>query len=173
MSAGERREEILDAAVVEFAQNGLHGTSTETIAERVGVSQPYLFRLFGTKKGLFLSAVERGFDRVEEAFRRAAEADPEDVLEAMGRAYGVLLTRREELLLQLQSYAASGDPEIQAVVQRRLGGLYQYVEEASGANPDEVRDFFASGMLLTVAAAIDLPSLLGEAWARKCLGVEL
>src|SRR6266571_6871148 len=90
-TAGERREEIVTAAMAEFALGGLNGTSTEAIARRAGVSQPYLFRLFGTKKDLFLAAVERGFDRVEAAFRRAAEAHPENVLEAMGKAYGTLL----------------------------------------------------------------------------------
>ncbi|MGH3145143.1 MAG: TetR/AcrR family transcriptional regulator, partial [Rubrobacter sp.] len=55
-SSLERRETVLDAAVVEFAEKGLHGASTEGIAERAGISQPYVFKLFGTKKGLFLSA---------------------------------------------------------------------------------------------------------------------
>jgi len=48
-SADERREEILVAALEEFGEHGLHGTSTDDIARRAGVSQPYLFRLFGTK----------------------------------------------------------------------------------------------------------------------------
>ena len=38
-----------------FARGGLHGTSTEEIAEAAGISQPYLFRLFGTKKRLFVA----------------------------------------------------------------------------------------------------------------------
>ena len=38
---------------------GLHGASTEDIAAAAGISQPYLFRLFGTKKELFLATVER------------------------------------------------------------------------------------------------------------------
>ncbi len=171
MSAEERREEILEAAVAEFAVHGLHGTSTETIAERVGVSQPYLFRLFGTKKDLFLAAVERGFDRAEAAFRRAAESEPEHVLEAMGQAYGALLVHREELLLQMQSYAACADPEVQEVVQRRFADLFRLVEQLSGADEDQLREFFAHGMLWNVAASIGLPSLLGEEWARKCFDI--
>ena len=51
-SAQERREEIVEAALVEFAAHGLDGGSTETIAKAVGISQPYVFRLFGTKKKL-------------------------------------------------------------------------------------------------------------------------
>src|SRR5690348_3139188 len=88
MTAADRREAILEVAVSEFAIAGLHGTSTEAIAERAGISQPYLFRLFGTKKGLFLACVDRCFDRTEGTFRAAAEADEEgQPLAAMGRAY--------------------------------------------------------------------------------------
>src|SRR5690349_24775256 len=58
-SATERRDEILEAALVEFAARGLDGGSTETIAKAVGISQPYVFRLFGTKKQLFIATVER------------------------------------------------------------------------------------------------------------------
>jgi AcrR family transcriptional regulator len=166
MSAGERREEILEAAVADFAVKGLHGTSTETIAQRAGVSQPYLFRLFGTKKDLFLAAVERCFDRTEGAFRRAAESGAEDVLVAMGRAYIDLLAHREELLLQMHAYAACSDPDVQEVVRRRYGELYRYVEQVSGASQEKIREFFATGMLLNVAAAMDLPSVMRSTpWA--------
>src|SRR5438128_10791267 len=91
-SAEERREEIVTAAMAEFALGGLNGTSTEAIARRAGVSQPYLFRLFGTKKDLFVAAVERGFDRTKQAFERAiAEVDPDSPMPAIGRACGCLL----------------------------------------------------------------------------------
>ena len=63
MTADERREAILEAARGEFASTGFHGTSTETIAERAGISQPYLFRLFGTKKELFIASVRRVLPR--------------------------------------------------------------------------------------------------------------
>jgi AcrR family transcriptional regulator len=173
MSADERREEILEAAVSEFARRGLHGTSTDTIAQRVGISQPYLFRLFGTKRGLFLAAVERGFDRVQEAFRVAAEAEPESVLEAMGAAYGRLLTNRDELLLQMQSYAACADPEVEELVRRRFGELYRVVEERSGAGEDDVRAFFAHGMLLNVVASMNLVAVRGDdSWLSRCINVE-
>src|SRR4030081_72994 len=49
-TAEERRAEVLKAAVAEFALHGLHGTSTEMIARRIGISQPYIFRLFPPQK---------------------------------------------------------------------------------------------------------------------------
>lgn len=171
MSAAERREEILQAATIEFARGGLAGTSTETIARRAGISQPYLFRLFGTKKGLFLAVVELGFDHVSQAFRLAAESHPENVFEAMGEAYSRLLLHRADLLLQLHAYAACSDPDIQEVVRGRFAALYRTVQQLSGADAASVRDFFAKGMLLNVAAAMDLPAVIDdEGWVRDCLG---
>ena len=128
MSAAERREEILETAVADFAISGLHGTSTEAIAQRAGISQPYLFRLFGTKKELFIACIGRCFDRTQSAFRVAAEADESgEPLEAMGQAYVELLADRELLLAQMQTYAACGDEEIRTVVRRRWGELYRTV----------------------------------------------
>jgi AcrR family transcriptional regulator len=161
-SAEERREAILEAAIAEFAAYGLHGTSTEVIARRVGISQPYIFRLFGTKKELFLAVVERVYDRIEATFREAAASRPDDPLAAMGSAYRALLTGRDELLLLLQSFAAAGDPQVQEVGRRRYAALYREVAGISGADDEALRRFFAFGMLLTVAAALDLPLLAGK-----------
>ena len=170
MSADERREEIVQTAVADFAIGGLHGTSTEAIAQRAGISQPYLFRLFGTKKDLFIACIGRCFDRTQGAFRAAAEADEAGgPLEAMGKAYVELLADRELLLLQLQTYAACGDDEIRTVVRRRWGELFRTVERLSGAPADDVRAFFATGMLLNVFASMDVMEH-PEPWSERLLG---
>lgn len=173
-TADERREQVLEAALGAFAAHGLHGTSTDTIAERAGISQPYLFRLFGTKKELFIACARRCMERTREAFRQAAETPgPEPVLGRMGKAYIALLEDRELLLGQLQLQAACGDEEIRAVAREGYGALYREVERLSGASEDEVRLFFATGMLLNVAAAMDLPELADRAgWARRLMGGE-
>src|SRR4029079_4199635 len=87
-TAAERREAVLDAALVEFADRGLHGASTETIARADRISQPYVFRLLGTKKELFKATVARCLRETLEAFQRAAEGKRgEEALEAMGSEY--------------------------------------------------------------------------------------
>src|SRR3954449_6162633 len=110
-TADERRDEVLDAALAEFALSGLHGTSTERIAQRVGLSQPYLFRLFDTKKQLFIAAIERCFRQTLELFREAsADVPREDAMMAMGRIYRErLLPDQTRLLAQMHAYAACGD----------------------------------------------------------------
>src|SRR6059058_6608753 len=87
-SAEERREQILEAALVEFAARGLEGGSTEAIARAVGISQPYVFRLFGTKKHLFMATIERCLRGTLEMFHTAsAGLSGEEALQAIGEAY--------------------------------------------------------------------------------------
>jgi AcrR family transcriptional regulator len=176
-TAADRRDAVLDAAIAEFARLGLHGASTEDIARRAGISQPYIFRLFGTKKDLFLAAVDRVNDRVAAGFREVATAtsgEQQPPLRAMGLAYHTLLANRASLGMLLQSFAASGgDPAVQEHVRRRFAELYDYVREATGIGEEEATVFFSQGMLITVAAALDLPQVLGfadwEAFERHCL----
>jgi AcrR family transcriptional regulator len=170
MPAAERREAILEAARIEFSRGGLHGTATEDIARRAGITQPYVFRLFGTKKALYLATIERCFDRIHHEFEVAATAaEPGSELQAMGEAYGPLLRDRSLLLGQMHSYADCSDPDVRAVVSRRYGELWEWVERTAGASSEQVRDFFAKGMLLNVIAAIDLRGL-NDPWVTECLG---
>jgi AcrR family transcriptional regulator len=168
-----RHEEILDAALQEFARRGLHGASTEDIARRAGISQPYVFRLFGTKKALFIAVVNRCFRQTHELFSRAAEGKRgTEALEAMGAAYVERLgTDRTQLLAQMQAYAACDDPEIRQVVRNGYGDLFAYVERVAGDVPARaVSEFFATGMLLNVIASMGFArSEPNEAWADRLL----
>jgi len=167
-SAEERREQILEAALAEFAAHGFEGGSTEAIARAVGISQPYVFRLFGTKKELFVATIERCMSGTLEMFRTAvAGSKGEEALHAIGEAYGErLATDPTYLRSQMQAYAASDDPQIREVVRAGYGELVEYVERVSGLPPDRVSRFFAKGMLLNVMASLDL---LGadEGWAKR------
>jgi AcrR family transcriptional regulator len=167
-SAEERREEIVAAAFEHFAQSGYNGASTDAIARDAGISQPYLFRLFGTKRELFLACHERSHDRIRSTFERASEGVPqEERLAAMGQAYAGLLADRTALLFQMQSYAACSDPVIQAQVRDRYSSLVQRVTELSGAEAHEVWQFFSFGMLMNVIASLDLGAIADhDEWAK-------
>ena len=173
--AAERREELVAAAVHEFAHGGLHGTPVERIARRVGVAQPYVFSLFPTKRELFLAALERSFERVADSFRRAAEdfragraEGCEDALQAMGEAYKKLLqSDRDHLMLQHQCYAACDDEVVRARVRRRFAELAALAQELSGAEPERLDDFLRHGMALQVAAALGVEELsVACPWVR-------
>jgi AcrR family transcriptional regulator len=165
--AAERRDALIDAAITEFAQTGLHGTPVDRIARRVGVAQPYVFSLFPTKRDLFIAAVERCFGRVGEAFERAAAeydpltAEPEvDLLKAMGLSYIELLrSDRELLMLELQGYASCDDPVIGQHVRAAYAKLLTKLQELSGAEPERIDEFNRLGMSLTIAAAMGVEEL--------------
>ena len=170
-SAEQRREEILSVAVRHFAIGGLHGTSTEAIAREAGISQPYLFRLFRTKRDLFLACFGVVHERIHETFRSAAEGVPkEDALASMGKAYVRLLEETSIRLFQMQAYAACSDPVIRKQVRDCYATLVKQVTRLSGAPPEAVWQFFAHGMLLNVIASLDLAAIAdSEPWAKAWL----
>jgi AcrR family transcriptional regulator len=169
-TAAARRDEVLDAAMIEFAEHGFEGASTEDIARRAGISQPYLFRLFGTKKELFKASVARCLRETLEMFQRAAEGKRgEDALHAIGQAYQKMLEEdRTRLRAQMQAYAACDDPEIRDVVRAGYGDLVAYVRRVSGADWPTVWSFFSTGMLLNVLASMHVDNE-PEPWMQDLL----
>jgi AcrR family transcriptional regulator len=169
-TATERRNDVLDAALVEFAERGYEGTSTEAIARRAGISQPYLFRLFGTKKELYKASAARCFRETLELFQRASEGKRgEEALHAIGQAYMEQLeTNRTWLRAQMQTYAACEDPEIRSVVRAGYGDLVAYVRRVSGADWQTMWSFFATGMLLNVLASLHVTEQ-PEQWMQDLL----
>jgi AcrR family transcriptional regulator len=176
LSAAQRRSALIEAAAIEFANGGLHGTPVARIARRVGVAQPYVFSLFASKLELFLAAVGYGFERVAETFSAAAadfhagRAGPEceDALAAMGIAYKRMLAEdRVFLMLQLQSYAACEEPAVRTLVRTRYARLVALVQELSGAQEEQVDEFFRHGMALNVAAAMRVEDIAtGCEWVQ-------
>ena len=169
-TAEARRETVLQAATEAFARSGLHGTSTEEIATAAGISQPYLFRLFGTKKALYIATVERCMSDTLESFRAASRGlRGEEALRAMGQAYGELVVSdRTRLLGQMQAYASCDDADVRVAIRHGYGELYRFVEAVADLPNEVVARWFATGMLWNVVAAMDLSSD-PEPWALRLM----
>ena len=169
-TAEARREEIIEAAMIEFAEKGLYGTSTDDIARRVGVSQPYLFRLFGTKKELYIATVERCMEQTLAMMRTAAGGKVgEEALHAIGKAYMQrLLEDPTSLRMQQNTYAACTEPEVSEVVRAGFGRLVEFAEQASGLDGQTIAAFFGTGMLLNVLASMGVLQS-HEPWAARLL----
>jgi len=181
-TAGERRAEVIDAAIIEFATFGLYGASTEAIADRAGISQPYVLRLFGTKKALFLAAVEHVtrqiLDRWAEGLAAmgpdSAKAAPLEKLRVLGAEYVELVGEVHGLRLVLQSFSSAEDPDLRSEVHRCLKRLYNWIATNTGASPGEIQQFWAYGMMLTVAASIRaIDEAESEMWARTFVHIPI
>jgi len=166
MSGTDRRQQVLRIAAEEFADGGLHGTSTEQIARRAGITQASVFRMFGTKKALFLEVVVAAFQRLTDGMRAAAgDRTGRDALAEMGSRYHEMLSDRTSLLLQLQGFAAGGDPEVREAVREAFARMWQTVADTTGLEPVTVKAFLAFGMLLNNGAALQIADL-DEPWAH-------
>jgi len=167
LTAEERREAVLEAASAEFAAHGYERTSTEKIARRVGISQPYIFRLFGTKRNLFEATVRRCLIETLEVLERAAAGTSGDeALEAIAAAYAELRHERGRSIGRLQSSGACDNPESREIMREGYGKLVAFVERVSGLPPDQVADFLGRALLIDLITALDLDHRT-EPWSER------
>jgi AcrR family transcriptional regulator len=171
LTAQERHAQILEAAVTAFAQGGYAGTTTDQVARIAGVSQPYVIRLFGSKRELFLATMRHAGGRVQDTWRAAAEQDP--TLPGLGAAFKDLLVDRDLLVVLLHGFAAAADPALGDTVRQCYGDLFTLARELTGASAEEARDFFAGGMLITVLGAMRVlgpDPVPSQPWMTDLLG---
>lgn len=171
---------MLAAAVRVFSATGYHATSVSSVAAAAGISEGYVFRLFGAKQTLFTAALGRCHDRIAEALTAGADAAPagaatagdgaarsREVLDAMAVAYARLIAERELLMLQVHALGAVGDPVVREEMLRGQRRLVELVAARSGAPEATVQEFFARGQLchlVTALGLVDAPA--DEDWAR-------
>ena len=173
-TAGQRREAVLIAAVREFSRTGYHATSVGSVASAAGISEGYVFRLFGDKQKLFVAALSSCFERIHEALSAGADGAPSRgsraVLDAMAMSYAKLIAERELLMLQVQALAAADDPVVRAEMLRGEQRLVELVRDRSGAANSTVQRFFAQGQLCHLVTALNLVGPTGdqepESWVR-------
>jgi AcrR family transcriptional regulator len=158
-TAEERREAVVEAAIDEFGEHGYHAGSTGAIARRAGISQPYIYALFPDKETLFLACYRRGCERIRRTFSDAARgtAPGEERVKAMGSAYVELLQSRRELMVQLQAFAAAGDPTLRPAIRECFLDVMSEIRRLLGGDLDSAAQFMARGMLLNILTALEAP----------------
>ena len=168
-TADARRPLVVARAVTVFARLGYYATPVTAVADAAGISQAYVFRLFGDKLGLFVAALDHCYARVVDAMRAGADRargdSPSAVLAAMGDAYAELLADRDLVMLQVHAQSAAAVPEIGVALRRGYATLVAFVQARSGAADDEVQRFIAYGQLCHLIATADLDAVDAR-WAR-------
>lgn len=108
-----RREELLDAALAEFADKGIDGASVKDIARAAGVTPGLLYHYFSSKEALLMAVLtERGFlPELRELLATGGERPAGEILVDLATRFGRLLADRADLLRVFLSGAAS-DPRI-------------------------------------------------------------
>lgn len=159
-----RKDQILEAAAGLFAESGYYKTTTADVARAVGVTQPYVFHFFKSKEQLYLAVLEQASARILHAFS-TAEAPPDQLPEAMGRAFAELLaTHRNEILLVMMSFATP-EKAVREHCQKEFEAVYERVksrfEQAGIPDADSrAREFIGQGLIISLAETLNLPKLL-------------
>ncbi|MBY8856676.1 TetR/AcrR family transcriptional regulator [Nocardia sp. CA2R105] len=157
-----RREAVVDAAIAEFATSGYHGTPISTVAAHAGISPAYVFKLFPSKVELFVAALDRCFELVEQSLatgaRRAAAEDPDAILYEMGGAYAELIADKRLLMLQVHALSAADVPEIATGMRRGLARVTEFAKSRSNAADEQVQRFIAFGQLCHLITTLGLDS---------------
>ncbi|SDS58216.1 TetR/AcrR family transcriptional regulator [Actinoplanes derwentensis] len=140
LSAHERRHQVTGVAVTAFATGGYAGTSVDRVADLAGISTPYVTRMFGGKRRLFLAAFHDAADRIEAA--------PE--FGGPGAA-----TSPELSAMLLHGCAAAADPVIGHAVRERFGGFHAAARAMPGADAGTARRALAALVFAAVAGLLD------------------
>ncbi|WP_340026384.1 helix-turn-helix domain-containing protein [Paenibacillus sp. FSL K6-1096] len=162
-SAASRRDQVVEAAVAVFAEHGYYRATTAQVAARVGISQPYIFKLFKNKEELFTAALMLAFDRLL-SFFSGLKAPKKKLLDKALQLYKEFTrTHADEVILQMQA-ASIREAAIRQVVQVRMLEFTRLMEgkfTAAGFARPEVKlsIFMADVMLGNMALALDLPEL--------------
>ncbi len=122
------RERILEAALVEFAENGYEGATTASVARRVKVTQPLIHYHFGSKEALWRAAVELAFARMSSVLQGIEEdmahVSPEESVRVMARRFVYFNAKYPEVTRLVIAEAATRSPRLEWMAEKHLRPVF-------------------------------------------------
>jgi AcrR family transcriptional regulator len=173
LTAEARRQAVLDTACRVFSRSSYRGATTAEIAREAGISEPILYRHFGSKRDLYLACLDEAWQSFRAICEDAVAADPAGCLGAIADAYMARGKKIRLIDLWIQALSeASEDKVIAAAVRRQVREVHDFFAEVirdgrrrGAIHPDrdpvaEAWIFVAGGLLATMDAR--LGGLLGD-----------
>ena len=173
LTAGERRQAVLDSACRVFSVSSYRGATTAEIAREAGISEPILYRHFGSKRDLYLACLGQAWAELRELAEAAVAASPDTCLGAVADAFMAKRAKIRLIDLWVQGLNEAGDdPVITKALRGQIREVHDFFTElivdgqARGvvaADRDAVAEawiFVAGGLLVTIDQR--LGGLLGD-----------
>ena len=164
---------MLDTAGHVFSRSSYRGATTAEIAREAGITEPILYRHFGSKRDLYLACLDEAWRSFRETAERALEEDPVGCLGAIADAYMAKKTRIRLVDLWIQALNEAADDAVIAKAVRRqirevhafFAGVIEHGQLHGAVNPErdpvaEAWIFVAGGLLATIDHR--LGGLLGD-----------
>ncbi|HEY2327199.1 MAG TPA: TetR/AcrR family transcriptional regulator [Gaiellaceae bacterium] len=173
LTAGERRQDVLLAGCRVFASRSYRGATTAEIARESGISEPILYRHFGSKRDLYLACLDESWRRFKAEAESLITEDPHGCLGRIAEAYMQSQERVRLIDLWIQALSVAPEDEVIAKALREqirevhdfFADVVRRGQELGDVLPDrdpvaEAWIFVASGLLATVDHR--LGGLLGD-----------
>ncbi len=163
LSAPDRRQVVLDTACRVFFKKSYRGATTAEIAREAGITEPILYRHFGSKRDLYLACLDEAWRQFREFAEEALESHPKDCLGAIADAYIAKRAKLRVVDLWIQALTeASEDPVIAKALRQQIREVHDFFADAirrgqadGAVNPDrdpvaEAWIFISGGLLATI-----------------------
>ncbi|NNG20614.1 TetR family transcriptional regulator [Naumannella sp. ID2617S] len=155
-SPGDRRAEIVRAAMRAFARGGYGGTTLADIAAEAGVTQPRISQIFGNKENAFIEAHRMAAGRLVGVLNE--NASPPFSAEVLGAGYYELARQESEaLLIVFQGFASAYVPAIGDESRRTLAEVLDIIVNRAGGTYADAADFLGTGFTIHHVMAVNLP----------------
>jgi AcrR family transcriptional regulator len=163
LRAEERRQAVLDTACRVFSKSSYRGATMAEIARESGITEPILYRHFGSKRDLYLACLGETWRTLREIAEQAVEDDPRRCLGAVSDMYMAKKAKIRLVDLWIQAITeASEDPTIAKAVRQQIREVHDFFadvirrgqeEGVVHADRDPVAEawiFVAGGLLATI-----------------------
>ena len=127
LSAPERRQAVLDTACGVFMRSSYRGATTAEIAREAGITEPILYRHFGSKRDLYLACLDEAWRTLRELAQQAVDENPQGCLGAVADMYMAKRARIRLVDLWIQALnEASVDPTIARAVRQQIREVHDF-----------------------------------------------
>ncbi|HEX3807938.1 MAG TPA: TetR/AcrR family transcriptional regulator [Gaiellaceae bacterium] len=141
LNAEARRQAVLDTACRVFSRSSYRGATTAEIAREAGISEPILYRHFGSKRDLYLACLDEAWRTFRAESEAAIANDPVGCLGAISAAY--MGSGKKLRVVDLWIQALTVAPEDKVIA----AALRKQVREVHGFFADVVRDGQTRGVV--------------------------
>jgi AcrR family transcriptional regulator len=163
LTADKRRQAVLDTACQVFFKKSYRGATTAEIAREAGITEPILYRHFGSKRDLYIACLDEAWRIFREFAEEALEQNPQGCLGSISDAYMAKRSKLRLVDLWIQALSeASEDAVIAKAVRRQIREVHDFFadviqrgQEAGVLHPDrdpvaEAWVFVGGGLLATI-----------------------
>ena len=112
LTAGERRQAVLETACQAFFKKSYRGATTAEIAREAGITEPILYRHFGSKRDLYLACLDEAWRILREFAEESVANNPVGCLGAIADAYSAKRSKLRLVDLWIQALSEASEDAV-------------------------------------------------------------